>query len=135
MSSHNKQSPAVYPANVYDNDSNNRQQIATILGSMGFEAEDIGAAFNLYEKSYGDKKFDISVLTEIVFQVQSDPNNKLIELEPAQSHSAPHSPEIQAHSASINQKYNPYYQPPPQPQPQPQQQSKPHYHSYSILYL
>ena len=125
MSSHNKPSPAVYPANVYDNDSHNRQQIATILQSMGFETDDIGAAFNIYEKQYGDNKYDISVLTEIVFQVQSDPNNKLIELEPAQSHSAPNSPKIVANSASIHQKHNPYYQSPPQPQPP----SQPHYNS------
>lgn len=84
-------SSGVYPSNVYNGDSHNRQQIATILQSMGFETDDIAKAFNIFEKSYGDKKYDISVLTEIVFQLQSDPDNKLL-LEAAQSHSAPNSP-------------------------------------------
>ena len=68
------QSSAVYPANVYGAD--NRQQIATILQSMGFETDDIAKAFNTFEKTYGDKKYDISVLTEIVFQVQSGQHSK-----------------------------------------------------------
>ena len=74
-----------YPANVYSGD--NRQQIATVLQSMGFETDDIAKAFNIFEKSYGDQKYDISVLTEIVFQVQQ---NEIEDIS-IQPHSAPNS--------------------------------------------
>jgi len=63
-----KSSPAVYP--VIGN-SESRQSIATVLQSMGFDTDDISRAFAIYEKSYGDQKYDISILTDIVFEIQS----------------------------------------------------------------
>eukprot|EP01083_Nonionella_stella_P296689 1007811_1 len=109
-----KQSPAVYPANVLG-DTQNRQQIATILQSMGFETDDIKKAFNVFEKSYGDQKYDISILTEIVFQIQQN-ENKHIEYKDnkientIKSYSAPNSPHIK-----LSSQLQPQPQPPPQP--------------------
>lgn len=132
-----------YPANVYNGDTPNRQQIATILQSMGFETDDIAKAFNIFDRNYGDKKYDVSVLTEIVFQVQQnnvhgddanddtdahaydhhehyeEDNNQ------QQSHSAPSTPPQHNHPQPPSAPHNAlahsgpqqYIAPPPPPQP------------------
>merc|ERR1712228_196933 len=84
-------------ANVLGN-SQNRQQIGTILQSMGFETDDIAKAFTIFEKSYGDQQHGVSVLTEIVFEVQQQNEqneNKMDDQTKMQSHSAPNSPKNQ----------------------------------------
>jgi len=64
-------SPAIYPTNVLGA-TRNRQQIATVLQSMGFETDDISIAFSIYEKQHGDDcKYDVSLLTEILFERES----------------------------------------------------------------
>jgi len=88
------QSPGIYPANVLGN-TQNRQQIATVLQSMGFETDDIAKAFTIFEKTYGDEKYDVSVLTEIVVEVQQNEENEINAPQPPpniQSHSAPNQP-------------------------------------------
>jgi len=90
---------------------------------MGFETDDIAKAFNIFDKSFVDKKYDVSVLTDIVFQVQQklvdeaqivrDSDSDIYDDNHPQSHSvhsAPNSPQI--HGDTQQQQ-----QPPPPPPP------------------